>query len=142
MSKIQLPIAELKPALIGLGKIISRSSTLPVLRHIKVDRTKDGWIVLTSTDLDTFVSVRLEQPQSAEGAPETMLVPYEYLNRITKRCGKTDTITVSKADGDKVLVEFPIGTQTGQEHVESLPVAEYPDIRLERPLNLLAADFD
>jgi DNA polymerase III sliding clamp (beta) subunit (PCNA family) len=125
MSKIHLPIAELKPALAGLGKIISRSSTLPVLGNIKVERGKNG-VVLTSTDLDHFISVRLEQP--ADGAPETMLVPYSDLSRITKRCGKTDTITVSKADGDTVLVEFPIGNQTGQEHVESLPVAEYPDI--------------
>ena len=126
MSKIHLPIAELKPALIGLGKIISRSSTLPVLQHIKVDRTKDGWVILTASDLDCFISVRLEQP--AEGAPLSMLVPYEDLTRITKRCGKTDAITVSKAVGDKVLVEFPIGNQTGQEHVESLPVEEYPAV--------------
>jgi DNA polymerase III sliding clamp (beta) subunit (PCNA family) len=125
MSKIYLPIAELKPALAGLGKIISKRSTLPVLQNIRVDRTKDGWIVLTSTDLDHFISIRLEQP--AEGAPDSMLVPYEYLSRITKRCGKTDTITMSK-DGDKALVEFPIGNQTGQEHVESLPVEEYPEV--------------
>ena len=126
MSKIHLPIAELKPALAGLGKIISRASTLPVLQNIKVDRTKDGWTTLTSTDLDHFVTVRLEQP--AEGAPESILVPYEALNRITKRCGKTDSITVEKAAGDKALVEFPIGNQTAQEHVESLPPEEYPAV--------------
>jgi hypothetical protein len=57
-----------------------------------------------------------------------MLVPYEHLNRITKRCGRPDTITVSKADGDKILFEFPIGNQTGQEHIESLPVEEYPAV--------------
>ena len=39
---IHLPIAELKPALAGLGKIISRSSTLPVLRMVKMERSKDG----------------------------------------------------------------------------------------------------
>ncbi|MEA3188173.1 MAG: hypothetical protein QOD99_2003 [Chthoniobacter sp.] len=42
MSKINLPIAELKPALTGLGKIISKRSTLPTLGCIKVDRTKEG----------------------------------------------------------------------------------------------------
>jgi DNA polymerase III sliding clamp (beta) subunit (PCNA family) len=109
-----------------LGKVISRSSTLPVLQHIKVDRTKDGWTILTATDLNSFISVRLEQP--AEGAPSSMLVPYEHLQRMTKRCGKTDTITVRKAERDKILVEFPIGNQTGQEHVESLKVDEYPPI--------------
>ena len=123
---ISLPVAELKPALLGLGKIISRASTLPVLQTIKVDRTRDGWTTLTSTDLDHFVTVRLEQP--SEGAPESILIPYEALNRITKRCGKTDSITVEKAEGDKALIEFPIGNQTVQEHVESLPSEEYPQV--------------
>jgi DNA polymerase III sliding clamp (beta) subunit (PCNA family) len=122
---IQLPIAELKPALIGLGKLIGRKSTLPVLQNIKVDRTKEGWIILTATDLDHFISVRLEQP--AKDEPLSILVPYESLQRIIKRCGKTDSITVSR-DGDKALVAFPIGNQAGQEHVESLPVEEYPPI--------------
>ena len=60
MSKINLPIAELKPALAGLGKVISKSSTLPVLKMVKLDRTREGWITLTGTDLDSFVTVRLE----------------------------------------------------------------------------------
>ena len=125
MSKIHLPIADLKPALAGLGKIISRSSTLPVLGNIKVERDKDGTIVLTSTDLDTFISVRLEQP--AQGEPESMLVPYDHLIRIVKRCQKGETISVGR-DGDKALVQFPIGNQMGEEHLESLPVAEYPGV--------------
>ena len=62
MNQITLPIAELKPALTGLGKIISRSATLPVLRMIRIERNKDGWITLTGTDLERFVTVRLEQP--------------------------------------------------------------------------------
>ena len=42
MNPITLPIAELKPALTGLGKIINRHAKLPVLTHIKIERTKDG----------------------------------------------------------------------------------------------------
>ena len=38
MSKINLPIAELKPALAGLGKIIQKRTTLPVLSCIRIDR--------------------------------------------------------------------------------------------------------
>jgi hypothetical protein len=37
MSKFALPIAELKPALIGLGKIISKRTTLPVLNQLNAD---------------------------------------------------------------------------------------------------------
>ena len=49
MSKITLPIAELKPALTGLAKVINRHSALPILNHIKMERTKDGWIALTAS---------------------------------------------------------------------------------------------
>ncbi|MEA3189289.1 MAG: hypothetical protein QOD99_3119 [Chthoniobacter sp.] len=126
MSKINLPIAELKPALTGLGKIISKRSILPVLGCIKVDRTKEGWVVLTSTDIDSFITVRLEEP--AEGAPVSILVPYDDVTRITKRCQKNETISIEKAAGDKALISFPIGNQTAQEHVESLAVAEFPPV--------------
>lgn len=57
---IVLPVAELKPALLGLGKIIGKRITLPVLGHIKIERTKDGWVALTATDLDRCVTVRME----------------------------------------------------------------------------------
>ncbi len=124
MSNINLPVAELKPALIGLGKIIAKRTTLPVLGMIKLERTKDGWITLTGTDLETFVSVRLEQP--AEGEPVSILVAHEDLNRITKRCQKEETISVEKAKVDKALVKYPIGSQTAEEHVESLATEEYP----------------
>ncbi|MCX6848254.1 MAG: DNA polymerase III subunit beta, partial [Verrucomicrobia bacterium] len=67
MKPITLPIAELKPALIGLGKIINTRATLAVLGTIKVERTADGWIALTSTDLDRWVTVRFEHP--TEGPP-------------------------------------------------------------------------
>ena len=64
MSPFALPIAELKPALAGLSKVIAKRCTLPVLGTIKIERTKDGWIALTGTDLDHHVTVRLEQPGS------------------------------------------------------------------------------
>ena len=126
MNTIKLPIAELKPALVGLGKIIQKSSALAVLRMVKVDRTLDGWITLTGTNLDGFITARLEEP--SEGEPTSILVPYEDLNRIAKRCGKDQSLVIEKADGDKALVTFNIGNQTAEEHIESLPVSDFPAI--------------
>jgi len=50
MSKITLPVAELKPALTGFGKIISRRITLPVLGALRIERTSQGWITVTGTE--------------------------------------------------------------------------------------------
>ena len=77
-------MAELKPALAGLGKVLSPKATLPVLHHVKVERTSDGWIALTGTDLDRFVTLRLEQP--AEGPPMVVLIPYDQLLQLSKNC--------------------------------------------------------
>jgi DNA polymerase III sliding clamp (beta) subunit (PCNA family) len=91
-NKIALPIAELKPALTGLGKVLDKHANLPVLKNIKVERTKEGWIALTATDLDAFATVRLEQP--SEGEPTAILVPYEELQKAVKVCTKNEVITV------------------------------------------------
>ena len=60
MKPITLPMAELKPALTGLGKLIQKSHGLPVLKTVKIERTAEGWVSLTATDLDAFATVRLE----------------------------------------------------------------------------------
>lgn len=132
MSKIALPIAELKPALAGLGKVISRRCTLPVLGHVKVERTKDGWIALTGTDLDRTVTVRLEQP--SEGKAGAMLVPFEELQKIAKPCSKEDILLLEAEDNTggennrpSVTIHYPIGQQSAQTRVESLPVLEFPE---------------
>ena len=126
MKSINLPVAELKPALIGLGKVINKSATLPVLSMIKVERSSEGWIALTGTDLDSFATVRLEQPDT--GVPTSMLLPFSQLQALSKTCGKQDSITVTAAAEDKVLLEYPIGTQKTGKRCDSIKVEEFPEI--------------
>jgi DNA polymerase III sliding clamp (beta) subunit (PCNA family) len=126
MKSINLPVAELKPALLGLGKVINKNATLPVLSMIKVERTNDGWIALTGTDLDSFVTVRLEQPDG--GQPGAVLVPFGELQALTKTCGKQDSITVTPATDDKMLLEYPIGAQRTGKRCDSIKVEEFPEI--------------
>jgi DNA polymerase III sliding clamp (beta) subunit (PCNA family) len=125
MSKIALPIAELKPALTGLGKVIKKHS-LPVLHHVKIERTAEGWLALTATDLDTFITCRLEQPSTGE--PISLLVPYDELLKITKNCEKKDTILVGAEEKASVTIEYAVGTQVAKAKVNSLPVEEFPSI--------------
>ena len=126
MTSIQLPVAELKPALTGLGKVIQKNTTLPVLSMIKVERTTDGWIALTGTDLDSFVTVRLEQPDT--GQPTSMLVPFAELQTLTKTCSKPDSITITPETDEKVLLEYPIGSQRTAKRCDSIKGEEFPEI--------------
>ena len=125
MKPITLPMAELKPALTGLGKLINRSNTLPVLKTIKVERTTEGWIALTATDLDAFATVRLEQP--VEGEPLAMLVPHEDLARTVKTCTKDENLLVAPGDKDTGCMQYGLGNQIAEIQFESLPVAEFPE---------------
>jgi DNA polymerase III sliding clamp (beta) subunit (PCNA family) len=124
MKPITLPMAELKPALSGLSKLI-RKSGLPVLKTIKVERTAEGWITLTATDLDAFATVRLEQPAPDE--PFTILVPHEELARTVKTCAKNDNILVAPGAKDTGYIQYGLGTQLAEIEFESLPVTEFPE---------------
>ncbi|MDR3405877.1 MAG: DNA polymerase III subunit beta [Chthoniobacter sp.] len=126
MSPIALPIAELKPALTGLAKVINRHSALPVLNTIRIERTPDNWVALTATDLDTFVVVRLEQP--VPGDPGALLVPYDELLKTLKGRGKDEVLFVEPGDNHTAVIRYAIGDQFAETRVESLPVEEYPPL--------------
>ncbi|GEP43106.1 DNA polymerase III subunit beta [Brevifollis gellanilyticus] len=123
MNPIPLPIAELKSALQGIGKVINSRSPLPILHHIKVERTTDGWIALTGTDLDCFVTMRLEHP--AQGPPCAVLVPYDQLQQLTKNCGKDERLLIDITDQGPVI-KFALANNLGETKVQLLPVDDFP----------------
>jgi DNA polymerase III sliding clamp (beta) subunit (PCNA family) len=126
MNPITLPIAELRPALAGLSKIITRRPTLPVLGCIRIERTKTNRIELAATDLDTSAVVQFDNP--AQGEPTTFLVSYDDLNNVAKSCGKEDALILSPVEENRVAIRFPVGGQMIEHRCESIPVDEYPDI--------------
>ena len=125
MKPITLPMAELKPALTGLGKLIQKSHGLPVLKTIKIARTAEGWVSLTATDLDAFATVRLEQP--AEGEPLALLVPHEELARTIKSCAKGESILVAPGAKQTGYLQYHLGSQLAEIEFDSLPVEEFPE---------------
>ncbi|TLD71664.1 DNA polymerase III subunit beta [Phragmitibacter flavus] len=126
MNPIPLPIAELKSALTGLSKIINRHATLPALQMIHIERNKDGWLCLTGTDLDRFVTVRFEQP--SQGEPLVVLAHYDELQRLTKACAKNETLLLSPGSPNHTLVKFSVANGTGEAKINSVPTGEFPEI--------------
>lgn len=126
MNPISLPVAELKPALTGLGKIIPRQATLPVLQCLLIERTAEGWVCLTATDLERYVTVRLEQP--AEGEPCAILVHFDDLVRVAKACARPDSITLQPTSPKCVSASFALAGKVGMNKLRSLPVDEYPEL--------------
>ncbi|WP_395734218.1 DNA polymerase III subunit beta [Prosthecobacter sp.] len=123
MNPISLPIAELKPALVGLGKVINPRATVPVLQYIKVERTSDGWVALTSTDLDRFVTVRLEQPST--GPAMTVFIPHDQLVQLTKNCERNESLLIDATPTGPVI-KFALADNLGESKVKLIPLAEFP----------------
>ena len=126
MNPITLPVAELKPALAGLGKIISKRVTLPVLGCVLIERTREGRVELTGTDLDRSATVRLDTPD--QGEPTTILLPLEDLANLTKTCGRKEVLMLVRAEDNKAAIRFSVAGQILEHLCESLPVAEFPAI--------------
>jgi len=123
MKPIILPVAELKSALTGLAKVLPGRSALAILNHIQVERTHDGWIALTSTDLDRWATVRLEHP--AEGPPIKLLLPFDQLSQLVKSCGKGESLEVM-SHGDHHLIRFQLGDTLGESKLPFISPDEFP----------------
>ncbi len=125
MQPIPLPIAELKSALLGIGKVINHKATLPALLCIKVERTHDGWIALTGSDLDRFVTLRLEHP--AEGPPVAVLIPYDQLYQLAKSSDKAERLLI-ETTAQGTLIRFALASNLGASKVKAVPLELFPQI--------------
>jgi DNA polymerase III sliding clamp (beta) subunit (PCNA family) len=122
MNQITLPAADLKQALPGLGKVVSRKSTLPVLQSIRLTRDHAGVVTLSATDLDTFVSYNLEHSQ--KGEPLDVLLPFEQLNKAVK--GSSSDVTVIAENKNKARLRYQIGGSPLEQSVATLAPDEFP----------------
>ena len=124
---IKLPVAELKTAVSGLIKVVPRHITLPVLGMVHVERDRQGWVHLTATDLDTFLSLRLEAPQQI-GEPATCLVPFAELQKLGKTCPTDEVLDLEVLAEDRLLLRHRIGSHPVEQVVTSAPVGDFPAV--------------
>ena len=119
---IELPAAELKTALTGLGKVISKRPTLPVLSYLRVTRNQAGNVTLQATDLDTTAIYAVEQ--ASEGPPCDFLVPFDPLNQLVK--GGKEPVQLIREAKDKIRLKTHIGTSPMDQTLDTPPVREFP----------------
>jgi DNA polymerase III sliding clamp (beta) subunit (PCNA family) len=137
MNPITLRVAELKPVLTGLGKVIAKRTTLPVLGSVRITRTSTGAIELSATDLDTAVIASMPTPD--QGEPTALLVPYEELQNVAKGCRGDDSVIVDCIANQRATLTFPVAGQVIEHACDSLPVEEFPPIA-EIPGEAVALD--
>ena len=134
---IKIPVTELKTALLGLGKVLHRASTLPVLTTIFVERDRQGVTHLTCTDLDAFVTLRLETPGTL-GIPTKFLVPFVDLQKLAKTCPLEQILELESVADDKVLTRYHLNNHPVEQVLSVPPVADFPEVPsiMAAPCNL------
>lgn len=135
MKAITLPVSELRPALAGLGKVISKRSTLAILGCVRLRRLASGNVDLTVSDLDRSAAFTLKSDNPSE--PMTLLLPFADLANITKSCGNSDIITVEQTGDTSTTLRFPVAGQTIEHRCESLRPEQFP-VLPEIPGNSIA----
>lgn len=136
---ITLQIKDLRPALVGLAKVIGRKATLPVLACLLI-RIGDGngsataraktrassALTLTGTDLDSTLELTVPAMVPAPTAP--FLVPLAVLQDFTKACGANDTIALQAESGNRVTLTRLYGNTRIPRTFTCPPAEEFPEI--------------
>ena len=122
---IKLPVAELKTAISGFTKVVSHRTTLPVLGMLHVERDRHGWVHLTATDLDTFLTFRLETPGEVAN-PTSCRISLGELQKLVKTCPADETLELEVLAEDKLLLRHRIGSHPVEQVHTSAPVADFP----------------
>lgn len=101
MSEILLSAKDLKPVMLGLGKVVNRKSTLPVLEHVRIAR-ENNVVILQATDLDEWSTYRYAEQR---GDNLVFHVPFETLNKIVKAIKGDTTITLRHGKESRLVYE-------------------------------------
>lgn len=119
--RIVFPRSELKEAVAGLGRVISRHSSLPILEGIKFS-TKDGLLNATATDLDQTVCYSFAVAEIAKAG--AFVVNCEALKPFAK--GKDEDQLILEESKDEVAITNTIAGHSITERLAKFDAQEWP----------------
>ena len=128
MNPLQLTAAHLKIGLVGLGKIVRKRPTLPILGHILLRPKGSDQLELITTDLDSWIAFML--PALGPLPKGAMALPYQELCNIVKACATEDILEVSAGDGNTVIIKCQVGDQKVEHRITGASVDEFPEVPL------------
>ena len=124
--EIVIPVCDLKAALPGLSKIVSKRCSLPVLQAVPVARDAEGKVSLMATDLDAFATYTVKEPQS--GPAVEILMPLDQLTKTAKGMKPEGRITLIPDGKEKVKLWYSIAGNQVRQTVNALPPDEFPPV--------------
>jgi DNA polymerase III sliding clamp (beta) subunit (PCNA family) len=140
---VSFPLQRLKAALTGLGKVVSRKATLPVLGCIRLAcDPRKILATLTVTDLD--IHLELDLPAHCGSQEGAFLINFEGLRDGLKNGAGDDLVTLRQDSEKSVTLIRERGDTSISVPLPSLPVEEFPESPAinKRPFDLSPADRD
>ncbi|MBI5252619.1 MAG: hypothetical protein HY912_24245 [Desulfomonile tiedjei] len=125
MIHLQLPASELRLALAGLGKVVCRRSTLPVLGCVLITRQNDQ-LTLRATDLDTWAIYTCKEPHLGEDA--SLVVAFKDLQTVVKNVPSQESIQLQNNEG-KVSARYHLNGTAIDQPLETVPVVDFPSFK-------------
>ena len=122
-TEITIPVAELKSVLPGLGKVIHKSVSLPVLRCVKVSLDAAQTVRLQVNNLDEIVTATLGQ--CSTGTAGEILVPFDDLASLAKKCAATESVCLIGAAQETVVRYRAAGTDI-EKPLKRFELSEWP----------------
>jgi DNA polymerase III sliding clamp (beta) subunit (PCNA family) len=123
--EIEMPVAALRSTLQGLGKVVNRSSTLPVLGCVKAILEANGEVSLQATNLEDFATCSLGKIEN--GKPGELLVPFEEFQKVVKGC-RADQFVKLIGSGENTCIRYPIGSSHIDKPVNRIELKEWPEV--------------
>ncbi len=122
--EIEIPIAELKPNIIGLTKIVPRSSHLPILQCVKV-KLEENTVSIQAHNLDEVATLRLQR--QANGCSGELLVPFDVLSKIVKGSATNESVRLI-SNGEETKIRYMVAGSAVDRLVSHLPAKDWPEV--------------
>jgi DNA polymerase III subunit beta len=125
--QLTIPRSELKQAVSGLSRVVSKRTTLPVLAHIRL-AVQEGKATASATDLDAVLDYRFQKAQ-CEGKGVALL-PLAELQLLTK--GKdSDTVAIHVLDAATAEITNPVAGQPVLRRINGIDPKEWPSNKVQ-----------
>lgn len=118
--KIQIPVKELKDAVMRMSRIAAKNTTLPVLQCLLIEGKKNT-VVIRATNLEVGAEVTLNAKSVSEG---TVAVPAHILASVLQTVSEQEVMTLTENEGGNIEVK----TERTNTMIKSYPTEDFPTL--------------
>ena len=118
--KLEIIIDKINKPILQIAKMVSKNQNLPLLQGILMT-AEDGFLSLTSTNLETGINYKIPAKIEKEGS---VLVSGEIISKIFSNIRNSEKSVNLETQGENLIIE----TKRSKSTINTLPKEEYPNL--------------